>query len=251
MNKIKVLFVGESWTVTTTHIKGVDFFSQSTYDEGAKWLKEALESGNMEVEHMQSHKALTDFPNNTEALQKYDCVILSDIGSNTLLLHPETTKNSKRTPNRLDVIKNYVKSGGALIMIGGYMSFQGIEGKANYHNTAIEEILPVEIASADDRVEVPEGICPHCLNPNHKTMAGLPMEFPFLLFYNRVTPKADAEVILSFGNDPLLVVWECGKGRSAAFTADVAPHGAPPEFLNWEYFNRLWINIVEYICTKK
>ena len=30
-------------------------------------------------------------------------------------------------------------------MVGGYCSFQGINGGARYHGTPVEEVLPVEI----------------------------------------------------------------------------------------------------------
>ena len=43
------------------------------------------------------------------------------------------------------------------MMIGGYYSFQGINGGARYHRTPVEEVLPVECLPYDDRVEVPEG----------------------------------------------------------------------------------------------
>ena len=35
-------------------------------------------------------------------------------------------------PNALALIKEYVSNGGGLLMIGGYLSFTGIEAKANY-----------------------------------------------------------------------------------------------------------------------
>ncbi|GIR32328.1 MAG: hypothetical protein CM15mP45_16240 [Deltaproteobacteria bacterium] len=55
-------------------------------------------------------------------------------------------------PNRLQLVKEYVKEGGSFMMIGGYLSFQGINGFARFKNTAIEEILPAEILAYDDRI---------------------------------------------------------------------------------------------------
>ena len=37
------------------------------------------------------------------------------------------------------------------MMVGGYYSFQGINGGARYHGTPVEEALPVEILPYDDR----------------------------------------------------------------------------------------------------
>ncbi len=41
-------------------------------------------------------------------------------------------------------------------MIGGYLSFMGIEAKANYKNTVLADVLPVTMLDGDDRVEKPE-----------------------------------------------------------------------------------------------
>ena len=79
---------------------------------------------------MPAHAAATDFPLTLEALQEWDAIILSDIGANTLLLHPDTWLKSRRTANRLTLLHDYVAGGGALMMIGGYYSFQGINGGA-------------------------------------------------------------------------------------------------------------------------
>ena len=82
----KILIAGESWTSHTIHIKGFDTFTTSTYEEGVKWLKEALEKGGNEVTFLPNHDAGEKFPVTLDELKKYDVVMLSDIGSNTLLL---------------------------------------------------------------------------------------------------------------------------------------------------------------------
>jgi uncharacterized membrane protein len=242
MNKSqKVLLAGESWTIQTTHIKGLDSFTQWGYGTGEKWVKRALELSGISVCHMPSHAAIEQFPSSVQALSEYDCLILSDIGTNTLLLHPATTSRSVQTPNRLEVIEQYIREGGALIMIGGYMSFQGIEAKARYAGTPVEQALPVSMITTDDRVEVPQGFSPSVVQSDHPVMAGLPDgRWPYLLFYNKVMAKPGAEVLLEYQGDPILAVWDYGKGRAAAFTPDAAPHGAPPQFLEWEYFPRIW-----------
>ena len=155
-----VLLAGESWVTTGTHIKGFDQFSTVTFHLGAEPLVEALKGSLFDLKYMPSHEAQRDFPQTPEALAAFDAVILSDIGANTLLLHPDTWIASKRTPNRLRSLKAYVENGGGLLMVGGYYSFQGINGGARYHGTPIEEVLPVEILPYDDRVEVPEGFTP-------------------------------------------------------------------------------------------
>jgi uncharacterized membrane protein len=132
-----VLIAGESWSVHSIHQKGFDSFTTTEYAEGVKWLRESLEAGGWEVTYQPAHVAARDFPIETTDLAQYDCVMLSDIGANTLLLHPDTFGHSKSLPNRLHTIRQYVENGGGLIMIGGYMTFQGIDAKAQYRGTAI------------------------------------------------------------------------------------------------------------------
>jgi uncharacterized membrane protein len=249
MNKSQnVLLAGESWTIQTTHTKGIDSFTQWGYGTGEKWVKNALEVGGINVRHMPNHEAIEHFPSSVLALNEFDCLILSDIGTNTLLLHPATTSRSAPTPNRLDVIEQYIREGGALIMIGGYMSFQGIEAKARYAGTPVEQALPVSMMMTDDRVEVPQGFSPSVVQSDHPVMVGLPNDrWPYLLFYNKVTAKPGAEVLLEHQGDPILAVWDYGEGRAAAFTPDAAPHGAPPQFLEWEYFPRIWQHLLGWL----
>ena len=140
------------------HQKGFDSFTTTEYAEGAGWLKAALDGAGWEIAYQPSHVAARDFPATAKALGAFDCVILSDIGANTLLLHPDTFVRSKVLPNRLDAIRDYVAGGGGLVMVGGYMTFQGIEGKAQYAGTAVEEALPVTLSRLDDRVECPQGL---------------------------------------------------------------------------------------------
>ena len=158
---ISVLLVGESWTSATTHYKGFDFFSAVTHEEtGADYLKAALaQDGDIEFHFMPSHIAAEEFPTGMDELKKYDVIILSDIGSNTLLLSRKVFIEGKTQPNRLKLIRQWVQEGGALCMCGGYLSFAGFEAKAKYFRTPIEDVLPVNIYTFDDRVEAPEGGC--------------------------------------------------------------------------------------------
>jgi uncharacterized membrane protein len=43
MAGIKVLIAGESWVTTSTHFKGWDFFSSTTFHTGGDHLQRALE----------------------------------------------------------------------------------------------------------------------------------------------------------------------------------------------------------------
>jgi uncharacterized membrane protein len=240
----RILLAGESWTVHSIHQKGFDNFTTTEYAEGGGWLIEALRKGGFEVEYQPSHVANRAFPSTTRDLRKFDCVVLSDIGTNTLLLHPDTFVRSISLPNRLVSIRDYVRGGGGLVMVGGYMTFQGIDAKARYHGTPVEEALPVEISPDDDRVESPEGLTPRVVLPGHPIVAGLGRKWPDLLGLSNIRAKAGAELVATAGGYPLIVAGSYGRGRSVAFASDCGPHWAPPAFIEWPGYARLWRQIV-------
>jgi uncharacterized membrane protein len=251
MAKRKILLVGESWVSTATHIKGFDQFSTVTFHLGAEPLVAALAGTNFDLRYMTAHEAQRDFPLAVEGLAAFDAIILSDIGSNTLLLHPDTWIRSRRTPNRLKLIRDYAGEGGGVMMIGGYFSFQGMNGGARYHGTPIEEVLPVEILPYDDRVEVPEGFVPVILERRHPILDGFRGAWPALLGFNEVRAKPDATVLATvsaeYGAKPLLVAGGYGKGRTLAWTSDIGPHWLPPEFAGWKGYARLWIQALDWL----
>jgi uncharacterized membrane protein len=244
--KRRALIAGESWTVHSIHQKGFDSFTTTEYAEGVQWLRAALEGGGWTVDFMPSHIAARDFPATPQALGDYGCVMLSDIGANTLLLHPDTFVRSKVLPNRLHALRDYVSDGGGLVMVGGYMTFQGIEGKAQYAGTAVEEVLPVSLMRYDDRLEAPQGATPQVTDGGHPILEGVPSDWPALLGYNEVVAKPDAEVLARVGGHPLLVAGTFGKGRSVAFTSDCGPHWAPPPFVEWAGYGKLWNGIANW-----
>jgi uncharacterized membrane protein len=240
---MKILIAGESWTVHSIHQKGFDSFTTTEYAEGIDAIRCALEAHGHTVVYQPAHVAARSFPMTAEELGEYDCVMLSDIGANTLLLHPETFSKSKALPNRLEAIREYVVAGGGLVMIGGYMTFQGIEGKARYQGSPVEDVLPVKMRAGDDRVEAPQGLAPRAEMDTHAMLAGVTGAWPHLLGLNAVEAAPEAETVASAGGYPLLVAGRFGKGRGVAFTSDCAPHWAPPEFVAWEHYGRLWNQI--------
>ena len=242
----RILVAGESWTIHSIHQKGFDSFTTTEYAEGVGWLEAALEEGCWQVDYQPAHVAARDFPLEAAALSKYDCVLLSDIGANTLLLHPDTFSNSKVLPNRLKAVREYVEDGGGFVMVGGYMTFQGIDAKGQYAGSPIEDILPVNLQVTDDRVECPEGATPEIVNGEHPIVDGLGGSMPQLLGYNRVSMKPGGELIARVGGDPLLAAGTYGRGRTVAFTSDCAPHWAPEAFVSWSGYNRLWQQVAAW-----
>ena len=245
----RVLIVGESWITNETHYKGFDQFTSTTFQTGVAPLKEVLETGGNDVNWMPSHEAQQNFPMKVEGLSSVDVLVLSDVGANTLLLHPDTWLKGQPTANRLKLIQNWVMDGGALVMCGGYYSFQGINAGAFYHRTPIEETLPVSISPYDDRVEVPEGAAIEVLDSEHPVISGIDSQWPVLLGYNRVESAPGSTVLARANGDPLLVVGTSGKGKVLAWTSDIGPHWCPESFTSWEGYGRLWNQAVKWLST--
>ncbi|MGF3056402.1 glutamine amidotransferase [Microbacterium sp. YY-01] len=245
----RVLLAGESWSTTTIHVKGFDTFTTSSYGEGAADFIRALEGSGHTVTFQPNHVAAEQFPSTREELDAYDVVVLSDIGANTLLLPDRVFSHGKTMPNRLDVLADWVRDGGALLMVGGYLSFQGIEAKANYRNTALADVLPVIMEIGDDREETPQGARPRRTHV-HEVTANLPEEWPAILGYHRVTAHETATTVAEVGDHPLIVIDTAGKGKAAAFMTDMGPHWLPHEFLEWEGFAPMWHNLVSWLATE-
>ena len=156
---------------------------------------------------------------------------------------------SKRGANRLVLLRDFVRAGGGLLMVGGYLTFQGIAAKGNYHGSPVEEVLPVLLSAGDDRHEAPEGLLPVMVEPEHPVLSGL-ADWPALLGYNRATLHPEATLVASIDGDPLIAVRNVGSGRSAVFSSDCGPHWGPPEFLAWPGYGRLWTNLVTWIAGR-
>ena len=253
MPKRKILLAGESWVSAATHYKGHDQFASITYHLGAEPLVEALRNSEFELTYLPGHEVPERFPASLEALAAYDAVLLSDIGSNSVLLHPDVWLRSRTFPNRVKLLREWVGKGGALAMIGGYLSYQGIDGRARWRGTAVEDVLPVNCLPYDDRVEIPEGATAVVHMPGHPIVAGMMGSWPAVLGVNEVAVKKDrrVELIASLpadqGGHPLLVAGEFGEGRAVAWTTDIGPHWLSPDFCQWDGYARLWVQMLEWL----
>jgi uncharacterized membrane protein len=246
---IRILFAGESWITHSVHAKGFSAYDTASYAEGLDPLRDALIKCGFDFTYVRNHEAANHFPSTADEIAKFDIVILSDIPADTLLLHEDTFIHGKRTPNRLSLIADFVGKGGGFLMVGGYMSFSGFQGKANYHFSPLSKILPVKLFGFDDRVEIPEGATPIYLQADHPILSGIPAEWPHFLGYNKLLP-GDGDVLMSCQEDPFLSVRKVGQGRVAAFASDCSPHWAPPEFVAWEYYPKFWEQLILWLAAR-
>ncbi len=134
----------------------------------------------------------------------------------------------------------HVEAGAGLLMIGGWESYRGCGG--DWQDTAVAAALPVQIAASDDRVNCDQPTLVRCV-ADHPTVAGLPWDSrpPCIGGFNRFRPNPEGQVVLEIqrfeasragtevhfkpvDSDPLLVVGQWGRGRTAALATDAAPH---------------------------
>ncbi|MDA4130263.1 MAG: glutamine amidotransferase [Thaumarchaeota archaeon] len=245
--KISVLYVGDNIDrISIMHV-GYDFvFNNEAITEGR--LEVALrEDPQISVRRIWGTAIARDFPNSQEELSKYDAMVLSDVGSDTLLITPELMHGS-RVPNRHKLIREYVRNGGGLVMIGGYWSFGGFRGIARYHGTPVEEALPVVIKDGDDRVEVPEGFSLLFSNHDHSTLSNLDRKQDhYFLGYNQIKDKPDSTILATYGNDPIMVVGSFGKGRTMAFASDCDLHWGG-SFVTSSNYVKFWRQSIRWLA---
>lgn len=249
MTNKRILLAGETWISKATHIKGFDEFSSTTFHNGAEFFLEVANKHNFIVEQIAAHDVPNKFPQTMSELNEYSAIIVSDIGANSFLLPNSTWLTSHRNPNRLELLNQWVKDGGSLMMAGGYLSFQGFQAIANFKNSPLESVLPVEITQADDRVELPQGVKPHCLDKLFLSDSSIP-NMEFLLGYNKTILRSNSKLHMQINGDPLLVTRQVGKGKSLVWTSDIGPHWCPPEFIKWSGFEEIMKNILSWLIEE-
>lgn len=250
-----VLLAGETFHVTSFTSKGLEVGASSRFSNGAtRWIK-ALAAQGIDVVQIGGERCEAEFPRSLEALSDYSAVVLSDVGALSLLYTPET-RIGQRSVNRLELLRQWVEQGGGLMMAGGYTCFQGMDGSAMFHGTAVEECLPVQISPNPDGLEAPEGLDPIVINAGHPVLVGLTTPIPFVLGMNRVVTRLDpkATTLVQCSNRetdlPLLSVREYESGRSLAWMTDIGPHWLSDDFMQWAGYDALMANMVRWLARE-
>jgi uncharacterized membrane protein len=248
--KVRVLLAGEGDLATASYQIGWQV-SSANYLLHEDSMANALRSDpQIVITRVWGPTIIDDFPRSMKELEKYDVLVLGDVGSDTLRLTPDVM-NGNRSVDRLKLIQEYVKKGGGFLMCGGYASFGGFRNTGRYHDTPIEEILPVYIKDGDDRVEIVDGFHMKVIDRAHPIMANIDWNEAdfFLLGYNRVKAKRGARVLAKYGKDPIVVAWDYAKGRSMAFASDCELHWAG-SFIDWSGYRKFAIQAVRWLAKK-
>ena len=259
--EIDVLYVGEHYLVTRITSCGFDSITHTNdlADLSHDLMKALSSDPAVRPHHMPCHVAFRAFPSIVEELNKYDVLILSDIGATSLLFQAPAAYSRGAAPNRLEVIREFVRAGNGLLMNGGWFTFSGYNGMGRWHNTPVEDVLPVDFQNCDDRVEGGGNTFRlKTVRTHHPVMSGIPWEeMPGVLGYNKAaTLKSDALMLAKFGNDPAIAVREYGKGRTMIYASDPAPDWAGPSdaakgyFRNWKYYSKFWVQAVKWLARR-
>ncbi len=148
--------------------------------------------------------------------KRFSVIILSDF-------------SKKRVPTASQkLIEESVEKGAGLLMIGGWASFSGPYGK--WRGSMVEKLLPVACLNHDDRLNLPGGALIHARKTHPMFRSFSFKNPPVICGLNQVRAKKKSQLVLEAQRIwdgrkfPLLVIGSHPKGRTAAFTTDLAPH---------------------------
>jgi len=246
---IRVLYTGDEVMLITTYVKGMNAWTDGVvHSEAGHMLKSLRSDPEIEVDYIPTSQVQRELPDD---FSKYDVVIYSDVGTDTVIMYEDRFLNCPMGKSRLHALKEFVKGGGGLAGIGGWMSFGGMYGQAKWHNTPIEEILPVTCHPWDDRVELSEGMKPNIVDPDHPIMKGIDWKGAPVLFsgYNQIEKKPDGELLADYDDDPIIVVGSYGEGRTMVLASDCAPHWGRG-FVDWAGSRDFSIQLVKWLAKK-
>ena len=200
-----------------------------------------------------SELSLIPFPTNllfTDYLNSFDLIVFQNFRYDPFV--------DKRY---LHNIRDFVKKGGAFMMIGGELSFQG----GGYERTEIEEILPVQLERATQyfsdqpfRLRREENLLRHPILQLEKDSAANADAWRNLPELNGINvglkPRKDAHVLASSVKSnktyPVLVAGQAGRGRTLVMATDSS--------WNWNFrrigeggsgrhYYKFWNNLVAWL----
>lgn len=254
---VRVLYVGDTQTETIIASKGFDTFTHTYYKDSARILRDEV-LGNrpgVELTHLPADRIRQYFPYTVEELNKYDVVILSDVGYNNFSFLPGSRETLSRQvpmgPDRIGAFIEWVNNGGGVVMAGGWLSFSGLEGKGNWGGSRLEAILPVTChRGIDDRIETGHGAHLNVRQPDHPIVRNVAFEPDrMILGYNQFFPKEGSETVITVDDDAFLTCMQIGKGRSVAYATDPAFHWCGDLYL-WDGYGAMWESIVRWAANK-
>jgi len=157
------------------------------------------------------------------------------------------------TPSQLARIKKFVADGGALLMLGGFDTL----GPGGYGSTPVAKVLPVDVKESDAQILDALRVVPTEYGLEHNVLAFGPADetrkiwesLPPLSGYTKVSGVKPAARVLvrTPGNDPILVVQDYEKGRTAVFAADTTWRWIFNRGKFARYHKAFWRQLVQWL----
>ena len=156
-------------------------------------------------------------------------------------------------PAQLERIKTFVAEGGSLLMLGGFNTL----GPGGYGSTPLADILPVDVRVNDEQKLGAVRVAPTRDGLGHNILAFGPAEktrivwkaLPPLSGYTKVTRvKPHAKTLIETDtHDPILVVQQVDRGRTAVFAADTTWRWIFNEGKFAHYHKSFWRQLVQWL----
>jgi len=179
-------------------------------------------------------------PRTYQELVEGKMILLSDVRADTL-------------PARyLDWFSKAVEEDNmSLMMIGGILSFGGYTDSPSWQITTVGPLLPVELV---ERKTMGVTWKPVVVSKDDPLMTALPWaSCPIFHGYNEVTVKDGAKLLAKTNTNPenpFMVVWNVGSGRTFAFCTDWTP-GWGQSFMLWNYYPDFTVYSVYYTIGRE
>ncbi|HEY3418535.1 MAG TPA: glutamine amidotransferase [Armatimonadota bacterium] len=170
----------------------------------------------------------TGLPDDPRDYFQYQIIFLSNVS-----LRGMTLKNKY-------ALYEYVKRGGALVVLGGQQAYE----RGSWHGSLLEEALPVEVPAeaTGNLVMTPQGE-PLRLNPQVSWLTEISAaSTPRVYLLHTATVKPQGTVVAWAGNRPFLVTGDCGEGRVVCLLGVPwgDPQGTDTAFWNWDDWTYLF-----------
>ena len=181
-----------------------------------------------------SGPGISNFPVDYDLIMKYDAIAAANVNVDGLGLAGK------------EVLYDYLTHGGSLLVLGGKAAY----GARGWRDSKLADLLPVEVAQGKFDIEkIDDGNL--ALAEAHRITDGLSVkDKPRVEFLHRARVKKGAEVLLTAGGKPFLVVWEYKGARIACVLG--APYGedeagAGPLFFSWDDWPKLMANTLLWL----
>ncbi|MBI4023848.1 MAG: hypothetical protein HY360_02640 [Verrucomicrobia bacterium] len=172
------------------------------------------------------------FPEDPRDFFQYSIIYLCNVNMRALALKDK------------NAIREYVKRGGALVVMGGQQSYE----RGGWRGSLIEETLPVEAAPQlrGGLTCAPKG---QALKINRKIPwleAISTASSPLVYYLHAVAVKPSGQVLVEAGDKPFLVTGAYGEGRVVCILGipwgDTGPQATP----FWEWND--WVDLLREVC---